>query len=76
MASETEFSKYSTHFFDIAELIIEIFYRTLIIYSHHECYGDATEAVPGLCQQSADSSERIQQDADRQTDPGQSTQRE
>ena len=46
------------------------FYRTLIIYSHHECYGDATEAVPGLCQQSPDSSERIQQDADRQTDPG------
>ena len=53
-----------------AELIIEIFYRTLIICSHHECYGDATEAVPGLCHQSADSSERIQQDAVRQTDPG------
>ena len=53
-----------------AKLITDIFYRTLIIYSHHECYGDATEAVPGLCQQSADSSERIQQDADRQTDPG------
>ena len=42
--------------------------------NHHECGGDAAEAVSGLCQQPAVCPEGVQQDAGGQADIGQSDQ--